>query len=164
MKKQLFMCLIAAALITACAATGDSTNKDGSQNSGSQDFSGVTGKEWKLLTVHINGTDTRFRRDTQPHQVSRDIFSLRFDTGIISGVGAPNRYSGRYTLTDQGLTVTPLASTMMASLFEPENLREHDFLLYMQNIKTWRLINNSSNLELTSMTSDGKQVKMVFGL
>ena len=163
MKRQLFMCLLAAVLITGCANTGGSIASSIQDNS-NQDFSNVTGKDWKLLTVHINGTDTQFRRDNQPDGLSRDIFTVKFEGGVISGTGAPNRFSGRYTLTDQGLSVTPLASTMMASFLEPENLREHDYLSYVGNTTAWRLTNNGSNLELTSVTSDGKPVKMVFGL
>jgi len=165
--RKLFLCLIAAVLITGCITTGGgAANDSAAQFAGeNQDFSDVMGKEWKLLAVHIDGIDTQFRRDNQPAGFSRDIFTVKFDDKVISGAGAPNRFSGRYTPGEnQSLGVTPLASTQMASFLEPENLREHDFLSYVGNATAWSLTNNGSNLELTSVTSDGKPVKMVFGL
>ena len=171
MKKKYYLYLLAVILITNCTTTSTTdgsaaraATEDSVTSGENQDFSNANGIEWKLLSVHIDGVDTQFSRDNQPQQVSRDIYTLKFEDGIIGGIGAPNRYSGRYTQGDnQSLSVTPLVSTMMASLFEPENLREHNFLSYMQNIKTWKLTNNSSNLELTSVTNDGKPVKMIFG-
>ena len=158
MKRQLFICLLFAVFMASCA-TGSILNDS------SQDLSDINGKEWKLLGVFIDGKDTAFNRDNQPDQLSKDIFTLKLEDGTISGVGAPNRYSGQYTPgANQTLGITPLRSTLMASLFEPENLREHDFFTYVQNTRTWNLVNSKLNLEVLSVTGDGKPVRMVFGL
>lgn len=166
MKRQLLMCLLAAVLITGCATNGMDT--EGSYNlvlSGNQDFSVIAEKEWKLLEVFVDGKDTQFKRDNQPDAFSGDIFTLKFTGGVIGGVGAPNRYSGQYTLsTNQGLSVSPLRSTLMASFLEPVNLSEHDFFGYIQSARVWGLTEDGSVLEILSASSENKPVRMVFGL
>ena len=171
MKKKLIICLLAAVLLAGClnskASTSTSTNTSTGEGAARslQDFADITAKEWKLMEVYIDGVNTNFNRDSQPESFSRDIFSLKMEDGTISGMGAPNRYSGRYTLNEnQGISITPLASTMMASLFEPENLREFEYFSYIQSTHSWSIINNGSNLELLSVTNDGKPVRMVFAL
>ncbi|MCL2443826.1 MAG: META domain-containing protein [Treponema sp.] len=162
MKKYLFVfTLIAACLIgctTAKAATGDSVGV--AEN---QDFSEIAGKDWKLTAVYVDGADIQFNRDSQPDGFSRDIFSLKFDDGTLSGLGAPNRFTGRYTLNeDQSLSVMPLASTMMAALFQPEGLSEFEFFGFLHGIYSWKQVNG--NLELSSKTGDNREVRLVFGL
>jgi heat shock protein HslJ len=150
MKK--FLSILLAAFITiGCTSTTNST-----------DFSELIDKEWKLTRVYINNIDTQFRRDNQPEMFS-DIFTLNFDEQNVSGTGAPNLYSAPYTLNEnQGISIKPMRSTLMASIFEPENLSEHNFFLYLQSASMWSLVND--NLEILSTSQDGNQVRLVFGL
>ena len=123
----------------------------------------ITGKEWKLIEVRINNSDVGFNRSTLIHEGFDQFFTVNFDNDIVSGTGAPNRYSAPYTMDDnQSISIMIMRSTMMASFFQPENLTEHEFFTYMQNTHEWSLVNN--NLELRSKTADGSAVNLVFSL
>jgi heat shock protein HslJ len=149
MKKVIFLFVMAFALVMSCKSTPK--------------FSDVIGKDWKLIEVRINDVDIRFNRNTLVNEGFGEIFTLKFDSGIISGVGAPNRYSAPFTQRDkQGLSIMLMRSTLMASIREPERLREHDFFIYMQNVYEWNLIDDI--LELTSKNDDGETVVLIFSL
>jgi len=130
-----------------------------------KDFSDAIGTELRLLEVHIDGTFGReiiFDRRTLTREGDGKIFTIKFDGQIVSGTGAPNLYSAPYTLgDDQSISIMPMRSTLMASLFEPEKLPEHQFFGYMQNANKWQFVDG--NLELLSRTEDGREVRLVFG-
>jgi len=162
MNKQLFSVLLTAALMAGCASTNASASglRDAGTNTASP--STIEGNEWKLIAVYINGEDTLFWRDTLPKEPG-NLFTLTFGAELLSGVGAPNRYSAPYAMGDnQSISVMPMRSTMMAALFEPEKLNEHDFFTYLQNACEWKQVNN--NLELLSKTQNGVEVRLVFSL
>jgi len=115
-----------------------------------------------LIGVYVNGTDTGFNRNTLPEEL-RNFFTLNFDGEIVSGTGAPNRYTAPYTVGEnQTISIMIMRSTLMASFFQPENITEHEFFTYMQNTHEWKLLNN--NMELYSKTENGSEVRMVFSL
>jgi heat shock protein HslJ len=148
MKNLIFSFLIAVSAIS-CAS-----------NSNVADFKG---KDWKLVEVWIDSKNVNFNRKDLINEKAGDIFTLKFDAENISGMGAPNRYSAPYSLADkQGINVKPIKSTQMASIWQPEKLKEFDFFIYMQNLSEWAIVNNQ--LELSSKTGDGRTVKMVFSL
>jgi heat shock protein HslJ len=157
MKRKFFACILVAAfmiciLTTSCATTGRNI----------QNVLDIEGKEWKLVQVYINGVDIQFRRDGQP-EMFRDIFTLNFDGQMVSGTGAPNLYSAPYTTGEnQAISIMIMRTTMMAALFEPENLSEHEYFNYLQSAYSWDLVNN--NLNLKSRTQDGREVRLVFAL
>ena len=156
MKKIIFVFLLTV-LITMIAGSCAGTPK----------FSDAAGKEWKLQEVHIGSVFNReilFDRNVLSQEGNRDIFTLSLDAQLVSGVGAPNRYSAPYTLgSGQSISIMPMRSTMMASLInEPEKLPEHEFFGYMQNVYEWQL--NERSLILLSKTEDGNDVRLVFGL
>jgi len=172
MKKQIFSLVLITALMMSCA----SVNAPGSSSAGSTSAQGndmnransnasgllsIEGNEWKLIEVYIDGKDTRFSRNTLPEDL-RNFFTLNFDAELISGVGAPNLYSAPYTKGDNQISIMLMRSTMMASFFQPENLNEHDFFVYLQNTHEWKLVNE--NLELLSKTENGSEVRLVFSL
>jgi len=116
---------------------------------------------WYLIEVYIDGTDTQFRRFNQPN-VNIDLFTLNMGD-LINGVGAPNRYTAPYTTSNDGsISIGNIASTLMAALFEPVNLREHDFFTYIKNASRWQTAND--NLELLSKTENGRDVRLVFSV
>jgi heat shock protein HslJ len=167
MKKLFFLLLMAVVWIMSCGSTpnvpvveGRETNGNSSVNSTSN-VTDVTGNEWKLIVVYVNGTNTGFNRDTLPEEL-RNFFTVKFDGGSVSGVGAPNLYSAPYTMGDSQIGISLMRSTMMASFFQPENLTEHEYFTYMQNAREWKLVNN--NLELLSKTENGSEVRLVFSL
>jgi len=105
-----------------------------------KDFSDNHGKQWILTNVIINGKDTGFTRDElKGMSGEEEIFSLTFDgKGTLSGMGAPNRYSGPYTSGEkQTIAIPPMRSTLMAALFEPNNLKEYEYYVYLQAAYKW---------------------------
>jgi len=165
MKKQIIILLVIA-LVIGCASqttrTGENTSLSDVLAERNMSFSDVAGKEWKLVEVYIDNRDIRFSRDSQP-EVFRDIFTLNFDGQMVSGTGAPNRYSAPYTLDENhSISIRPMISTQMAALFEPENLREFDFFAYLQGAYSWGFINN--NLVINSRTQDGREIRLMFAL
>jgi len=170
MKKHFFSLVLTAVLIMGCvsvktdgsAVSASGGNEMRGTNNNTQRVSTLEGNEWKLIEVYIDGRNTRFSRNTLPEEPG-NLFTLNFDAQNISGVGAPNRYSAPYTKGDnQTLTIMLIRSTLMASLFQPENLTEHDFFNYLQNAYSWSIVNN--NLELLSKSQNGGEVRLVFSL
>jgi heat shock protein HslJ len=148
MRKLIFSILIAVSVI-GCAS-----------NSNVSDFKS---KDWKLVEVWIDSKNINFNRKDLANEKAGDIFTLRFDAENLSGVGAPNRYSAPYSLADEkNISVMPIRATQMASLWQPEKLKEHEFFIYMQNLSEWAIV--GGRLELTSKTEGGQTVKLVFSL
>ena len=174
MKKQIFSLVLTALVISCASASGPSAEGNWMSNTGTDaqenemnrannapEFSNIEGNEWKLIEVYVDGRDSRFSRNTLPEDL-RNFFTLKFDGGTVSGVGAPNLYSAPYTTGDNQISIMLMRSTMMASFFQPENLTEHEYFTYMQNTHEWKLVNN--NLELLSKTENGSEVRLVFSL
>jgi len=169
MKKNLFLFLLAG-LIMSCASTGgnmtdiernsESVIPNSNDRTGTNNFSGVIGSEWKLTGVSVNGTDTQFNRNALSDAFS-ESFTLIFDDKMLSGRGAPNQYSAPYTLGEnRSISTLIMRTTLMASLFEPENLKEYDYFRYMQYINSWQL--SDGRLILSSLLDDGSEVKLIF--
>ena len=150
----------------AGASTVQTTSNGDSATEGADygifDFSDVIGKDWKLTAVYISGRDTNFKRSSLPSEFS-DAYTLSFDERIASGKAAPNRYTAPYTLGENhAITIGQMATTMMASFIEPENLKEHEFTTYMQNAYAWA--EENGNLVLLCKTTDNREVRMLFEL
>ena len=176
--KRVGILLLVAAIVLGCASTNGTPNDTNTEsnagrsldnnaavsseggNTDTVNLSSVINIQWNLIEVYIDGTDTQFRRAYQP-AVQNDLFILTFNGEMLSGVGAPNRFSAPYKMgEDQTISVMLVRSTLMAALFEPVNLREHDFFTYIQNAYKWQLVNG--NLELLSITESDLPVRMVF--
>ncbi|MCL2185835.1 MAG: META domain-containing protein [Treponema sp.] len=159
---KILMSLILTACLMGCVSTPAAAPNPVNMNN----FADGAGKDWKLLEISIESAFNReivFDRKTLVKEGSGEIFTMKFDAEMISGVAAPNRYSGPYTLGEnRAITLTaPMRSTLMASLFQPEKLPEHEFFGYMQNIYEWRPANG--NLEFLSKTENGREVRIIFG-
>ena len=167
MKNNILKAMIIVFFAVIASVSCNSSVRAVTQNSGTEfpayaEFSHVIEIEWKLTEVRINGTNSGFNRSSLSAHGFHDDFTLTFDADFISGAGSPNRYSAPYTLNDgYSISIMLIRSTMMASIFEPVGMREHDFFQYLQNAYEWRLVNNC--LELLSKTADGDDVILVFG-
>jgi len=149
MKKLIISLLVVVSLI-ACGSKPPASDSD------------FKDKEWKLIEVWIDSKNINFDRKELVNHKANHIFTLKIDAENISGTGAPNRYSAPYTVSGKDVSVKPVRATQMASLWQPEKLKEFDFFTYMQNISAWGV--NNGKLELTSKTEDGRAVKLVFSL
>jgi len=143
-------------LLIAVSVVGCASNPKTSEVSDFKD------KDWKLVEVWLDGKNVNFnRKELDDHKVG-EFFTLKLDAENLSGVGAPNRYSAPYSIDGKKIKTMPVRATLMAALWQPETLKEHDYFLYMQNISEWAII--GGRLELTSKTEDGRSVKLVFSL
>jgi len=146
--------------VSSDASTSDVVSSEGGNTSIEKSIS-IFNVDWYLTGVFINGTDTQFRRGNQPH-VNIELFTLTLGD-LANGLGAPNRFTAPYTTSDDGsINVGLIASTLMAALFEPVNLREHDYFTYIHNSYKWQVVNGS--LELLSKAENGGDVRLVFSL
>jgi heat shock protein HslJ len=154
MRKLILTAVIIAVLAVNCKSTAGLT-----------DISDALGKDWKLIEVRVNNRNTEFDRKTLVRDGFGEIFTLKIDAENISGVGAPNRYSAPYTVSEEdplAVTIAVVRSTLMAPIHHPEKLKEHEFFIYIQNTYKWGL--SSGKLELHSKTGSGAEVVMVFSL
>ena len=125
-------------------------------------FDEVLDIEWKLIEVRTGrSSDIKFNRDTLISEGFPDIFTLTFESETFGGKGAPNTYNASFTLgNDFDINVQSINTTQMALLTQPEKLKEHDFLMYIQNLNGWKLADEK--LELTTKGENGNEIKMVF--
>jgi len=124
-------------------------------------FSTVMNRDWNLAEVRTKPENIIIERGKLAEKGFGDIFTLRFDAERVNGVGAPNRYFAPYTLDDkQGITIKTVAQTLMIAIHEPEELKELDYFVYLQNVTKWNIAKD--NLELRSTGKDGAEAVLVF--
>jgi len=123
-------------------------------------FSDIIGKNMRLIEVYIGGRNINFSRNSLP-QVLADAYIIKFDERVVSGMAAPNRFTAPYTLSASNhISIAQMATTMMASLIEPENLKEQEFIIYMQN--AWAWMDENGKFVLLCNTATGQEVRMLF--
>jgi len=125
----------------------------------------VAGKDWKLVQVSVSDAFSRqviFDRNTLAKEAAGNIFILKITADTLSGTAAPNTYSGPYTINvaERKITVQPMRTTLMASLWQPEKLREHDYFTYLNNTYKWYVSNKK--LLLNSKSEDGKEILLTY--
>jgi len=157
MKKQILLFLsIIIGMIMGCRTTTTGSS-----------FSNVTGKEWKLIEVQVDSTPFNRivlydRNDLKKNNIG-SVYTMNFNAEMVSGTGAPNKYSAPYTLGENNaLKIEVIKSTLMAPITQPEKLQEQVFYNYMQNVEQWSVENNQ--LILHSKSEDGNTVKLIFVL
>jgi len=159
-KKQIMALVIFIALVMGCASANNTVETKAQNSLESNTVTAAGVDEWKLIEVYVNGKDTLFRRETLPKETG-NFFTVNFGGEIVSGTGAPNRYTAPYTFGEnQAVSIKLIRSTMMATFLEPEKLKEHEFFVYMQNAYSRKQTNE--RLELLSKTQDGGEVRLVF--
>jgi len=150
MKKQILLVLLIMALIISCKSTGGSTVSS---------FSEVLGKEWKLIEIQIDSTPI----NKIALNNTGNVYTTNFNTEMVSGTGAPNKYSAPYTLGENNsLKIGLIRSTLMAPLIQQDKLQEHDFYIYMQKVENWSM--DDGKLVLHSKAENGNTVRLIFVL
>jgi len=133
------------------------------RDAGGAKFSDVRDKDWKLMEVRAGKDKIIFKRDMLAQETPKNVFTLRFDAERVSGAGCPNRYFAPYTLAEkQAIDIKLIAGTLMAAMFEPEQLKEQEYFAYLKNVKKWNLV--KGNLELRSANDEGAEVVLIFNL
>ena len=129
-------------------------------------FGDVEGIEWILLELRRGAETVHMDRENLAGYGFGEIFTIRFEGGRASGMGAPNRFFGPYTAGgNRALSIGSgngaMASTLMMPLVEPEVLREHEYFAYLSRVIRWDL--RGGNLELFTSSEDGAETVLVFG-
>jgi len=161
MKDRLIITLIAICSMGFAVTNADALaiqEKDALKaNTNNKNFSDNLGKLWLLNNVKVNGADTGFNREELTIFNNEEIFSIKFEAGLLSGVAAPNRYSGPYTVGEnQAIKIPPMRSTLMASIFEPKNLKENDYYVFLQSAYKWN--RKDQSLEIYSKTGSDEVI------
>jgi len=125
------------------------------------DFSGVMHRDWILSEIRTATESVTLDRAASAAIGFGDIFTIRFEENRVSGVGAPNSFFGPYTLAEnRAITLGPMASTLMATFMEPEELTEHQFFTHLNAAVRWDFAEGT--LEIHSADEDGLQTALVF--
>jgi len=162
MKKLTVLLLPLALLAMSCGTNGTAANVPAAQVAvGDGDFSDVMDRYWILSEIRTAYETVTLDRDNHAALGFGDIFTLRFEGGMVFGTAMPNSYRGPYTLGEnRALTFGPMATTMMAAFMEPEELSEHRFLVHLGNVVRWYLVGGS--LELHAVDEYYAKAVLVF--
>jgi len=157
MKKQILLFLLVIGVIMSCNTTPKKTTVSS--------FSGVMGKDWKLIEVDVFGRPFErialYDRNDLKKYKAGNVYTMNFNAEMVSGTGAPNKYTAPYTLGDgNALTIGLIKSTLMAPLVQPEKLQEQVFYNYIQKVEQWNM--EDGNLVLQSKSENGNVVKLIF--
>ena len=127
MKKiPVLMLLIVLAACAGGAATNGSANIASTPETASiaavtASITDIQDRDWFLAELRRGSETIRIDR-TRPG--AEDVYTIRFEAERLSGTGAPNRHFGPYTSGEgNALSIRMVASSMMAALFENEDLR-----------------------------------------
>ena len=161
--KGIIMALFFAALFLP-AVVAPSPALAAPAHDGGARFGDVEGREWKLVELR-RVTETVFIDREVDLYGFGEIYTIKFQEGRVSGMGAPNRFFGPYTVGGNralriGSEDGALASTLMMPLVEPEFLREHEYFGYLSRVIRWDL--RERNLKLFSSGEDGSEMVLVF--
>ena len=133
---------------------------------GGTTFKDVEGKEWILSEFVSAGKTVRMDRQKLELDNLGGVYTIQFQEdrqsgNRVSGMGAPNRYFGPYTVgANRSLSIGNLASTMMMAFREPDGLRENEYFNYLSKVTRWDLRNGK--LELYSSGNNRAETVLVF--
>ena len=121
-------------------------------------FADIINRDWILTDIKTGADTVHITRNLAG---VNDIFTLKFDEERVSGAGAPNRYFAPYnTAEGHALSIGMIAGTLMAPLFENEDLKEHDYFGYLGKVSRWEFQNGK--LELYSLNENSTETILVF--
>jgi len=89
--------------------------------------------------------------------VEGSAITVQFNDGQIGGSAGCNSYGGTYEITEEGVQVSDLASTLMACTDEGIMEQEQRFLDAVQNIDSF----NVSGDQLSITSADGTEIVLV---
>jgi len=149
-----------AIVFSSCASAGGAR-----QNTAA--FADIQRQEWHLSEIRSNTESVRLNRPALDAAGFSGVFTITFEDGRVSGAGAPNRFFGPYTggkASGSGgdLSIGLLGHTLMAAIFEPEELQENEYFHYLSSVTSWEL--REGMLELATSSNDGSKTVLVFTL
>jgi len=152
-------------LCASCASAPAQAGERGAQSRGSGALpTTLTGWSWRLAEIRNSAGTVPITRTPPAGFGTTDLsgwFTISFQNGQVSGMGAPNRYSGPYTEgAGQALSIGNLISTKMASFVELKELKEHEYLGYLSRVTRWGI--RGGRLELYSTDESRAERILVF--
>jgi heat shock protein HslJ len=128
---------------------------------GGKVFADIQGREWILAEIQGPSGSVRLDRQKLDAGGFEGVYTVKFDTERVSGMGAPNRYFGPYTQGEgRALTIGNVAGTLMAPLREPEELKEHEYFALLGNVSRWDF--QEGHLKLFTVDAGGHNTVLVF--
>jgi heat shock protein HslJ len=164
----LALCALVLAAVFSCASNPSESAAEDADYSASFDstdmmFDTTAQKTWNLAAVQKAAGGVKIDRDALAAIAPNfgDAFTLTFGENRLSGKGAPNTFVAPYTLGEnQALSIQAPASTLMAALREPEELKENEYFGYLSRVSAWTIQND--NLFLRTTDSSGEETLLVF--
>jgi len=124
---------------------------------GNVTFGEVQDKLWNLGEVRNGSAVISIDRTN----VTRDIYTIKFQKDRLIGSGAANAYFATYIIGEnQNLSIGRIGSSRVAPLHEMKNFTERDYFLCLQKVDRWDL--RDGKLELHTYDKDGAKVVLVF--
>jgi len=128
-----------------------------SRVAGNVTFGEVQDKLWNLAEVKNGSAVISIDRTN----VTRDIYTVKFQKDRLIGSGAANAFFAAYTTGEnQALSIGRIGSSRVAPSHEMKNFTERDYLLCLQKVDRWDL--RDGKLELHTYDKDGARVVLVF--
>ncbi|MDL2229546.1 META domain-containing protein [Treponema sp. OttesenSCG-928-L16] len=126
-------------------------------------ISDLEGRVWQLMEVRDPANPIKLDWTTISQDGMKDFYTLEFlNDGRIAGVGSPNRYFGPYEQGEgNAISFGNVASTLMANIFDPFNLKEHQYFAYLGGVKSWGS-DKDGNLELYTQNPQGAVTILVY--
>jgi heat shock protein HslJ len=144
-------------LASACAGAPAPETGPGTSKGTGAVFADVEKVDWVLAEVKASSGTVRMDRRKLEAVNLGGAYTMRFESGRLTGMGAPNRFNGPYTTGEgRALSIGPAAVTRMMSIAQPEGLTEQEFFAYLAKVNGWDL--REGRLELTSSPEDGAAV------
>ena len=120
-------------------------------------FSEVQGRYWNLTEVKTGSGTISIDRANIPI----DIYTIKFESKRLTGVGAVNFYFGSFTIGEnECLSINRIACTRVGPLYEMKDFTEYAYFQHLERAYRWNL--HDGKLELYTFDKNGDRVTLIF--
>jgi len=120
-------------------------------------FSEVQGRYWNLTEVKNSSGIISIVRANVPI----DIYTIKFESKRLTGVGAVNFYFASFTIDENdSLSIKRIACTRVGTLYEMKDFTEYEYFQHLEKVDSWKL--HDGKLELYTYDENGNEVILVF--
>ena len=129
----------------------------GNRVAGNVPFSEVQDRLWNLTEVKNGSAVISIDRTN----VTRDFYTIKFQTGRLIGTGADNSYFASYKAgEDNALSIGRISSSRAAPLFEMKNFTEREYFMCLEKVNRWDF--RDGKLELHTYDKNGEGIILIF--
>jgi hypothetical protein len=122
---------------------------------------------WQLVSVDKGKLINRLDHKKYEANGLKETYTLCFSgdttlTGRIYGRGAPNIYFAMFGIGDNpAIIISSIVSTKMAAIYEPEDLKEHEYFRYLEKADRWSM-DYAEHLKLSTKDQEGEEISLIF--